>query len=76
MTNKRVKLDIAEIEQPELDAKLVAESIAEQLERRISQKRAMKQAMLRAHARRRQGLHDPLWRPPVGRRNGPCGDGA
>jgi small subunit ribosomal protein S3 len=48
VTNKRVKLDIAEIEKPELDAKLVAESIADQLERRISQKRAMKQAMLRA----------------------------
>ena len=48
LTNKRVKLDIAEIEKPELDAQLVAESIADQLERRISQKRAMKQAMLRA----------------------------
>ena len=48
MTNKRVKLDIAEIEHPELDAYLVAQSIAEQMERRISHKRAMKQAMLRA----------------------------
>lgn len=48
MTNKRVKLDIAEIEKPELDAFLVARSIAEQLERRISHKRAMKQAVLRA----------------------------
>jgi small subunit ribosomal protein S3 len=48
LTNKRVKLDISEIEHPELDAFLVAESIAEQLERRISHKRAMKQAMLRA----------------------------
>jgi small subunit ribosomal protein S3 len=48
LTNKRVKLDIAEIEHPEVDAFLVAESIAEQLERRISHKRAMKQAMLRA----------------------------
>ena len=47
-TGKRVKLDIAEIEQPELDALLVAASIAEQLERRISHKRAMKQAVLRA----------------------------
>lgn len=47
-TNKRVKLDIAEIEHPELDAQLVARSIAEQLERRISHKRAMKQAVLRA----------------------------
>ena len=62
MTNKHVKLDIAEIEHPEMDAFLVAESIAEQLERRISHKRAMKQAMLRALKARRQGLHDPLRR--------------
>ncbi len=48
VTNKKVKLDISEIERPELDAFLVAESIAEQLERRISHKRAMKQAILRA----------------------------
>ena len=48
VTNKKVKLDIAEIERPELDAFLVAESIAEQLERRISHKRAMKQSILRA----------------------------
>jgi small subunit ribosomal protein S3 len=48
ITNKKVKLDISEIERPELDAFLVAESIAEQLERRISHKRAMKQAILRA----------------------------
>lgn len=47
-TSKRVKLDIAEIERPELDSFLVARSIAEQLGRRISHKRAMKQAMLRA----------------------------
>lgn len=48
LTTKRVKLDIVEIERPELDAYLVAQSIAEQLERRVSHKRAMKQAMLRA----------------------------
>ena len=48
LTDKRVKLDISEIEHPEMDAYLVARSIAEQLERRISHKRAMKQAMLRA----------------------------
>jgi len=47
-TNKKVKLDIAEIEHPEVDAFLVAVSIAEQLQRRISHKRAMKQAVLRA----------------------------
>jgi small subunit ribosomal protein S3 len=48
LTNKRVKLDIAEIENPEIDADLVARSIAEQLQRRISHKRAMKQAVARA----------------------------
>lgn len=47
-TGKRVKLDIAEIERPELDSFLVARSIADQLARRISHKRAMKQAVLRA----------------------------
>lgn len=47
-TGKRVKLDIAEIERPELDSLLVARSIADQLARRISHKRAMKQAVLRA----------------------------
>ncbi|HIC88710.1 MAG TPA: 30S ribosomal protein S3 [Anaerolineae bacterium] len=48
LTGKRVKIDVVEIEKPELDARLVAESIAEQLERRISHKRAMKQATMRA----------------------------
>jgi small subunit ribosomal protein S3 len=47
-TGKRVKLDIAEIEKPEMDAFLVARGIADQLSRRISHKRAMKQAVLRA----------------------------
>jgi small subunit ribosomal protein S3 len=45
MTGKKVKIDVREINKPELDAYLVAESIAEQLERRISWKRAMKQAV-------------------------------
>ena len=48
MTEKAVKVDVHEIERPELDAFLVAESIAQQLGRRISQKRAMKQAATRA----------------------------
>ena len=47
-TGKRVKVDISEIERPEIDAYLVAQSIAEQLARRVSHKRAMKQAVLRA----------------------------
>jgi small subunit ribosomal protein S3 len=45
LTQKKVKIDVREIEKPELNARLVAESIAEQLERRISWKRAMKQSV-------------------------------
>ncbi len=48
LTGKKVKIDVAEIKRPELDARLVAESIAEQLERRVSFRRAMKQAVARA----------------------------
>jgi small subunit ribosomal protein S3 len=44
---KKIQLNIKEVQQPELDAKLVARSIAEQLERRIAYRRAMKQAMAR-----------------------------
>jgi small subunit ribosomal protein S3 len=54
MTGKRVSIDVQEIEQPDLDAKLVAENIVSQLERRISHNRAMKravQAAMRAGAR-------------------------
>ncbi len=54
LTQKKVKIDVREIDKPELNALLVAESIAEQLERRISWKRAMKQAVqktMRAGAR-------------------------
>jgi len=45
MTGKRVSVDVQEIEQPELDAKLVAENVVSQLERRISHSRAMKRAV-------------------------------
>lgn len=48
MTAKRVKIDVNEIDRPEVEARLVAESMAEQLERRVSYRRAMKQAMSRA----------------------------
>jgi small subunit ribosomal protein S3 len=44
----KVKLNIEEIRQPELDAFLVAESIAEQITKRVNYKRAMKQAVTRA----------------------------
>ncbi len=41
---KRVRIDVQEVERPELDAYLVAENIASQLGRRISHSRAMKRA--------------------------------
>ncbi len=53
-TKKRVRIEINEIRQPELDAYLVGRSIAEQLEKRISFRRAMKQAVqksMRANAK-------------------------
>jgi small subunit ribosomal protein S3 len=51
MTNisgKNLRLDVVEIDRPEMNARVVAESIAEQLERRVSHKRAMRQAVQRA----------------------------
>lgn len=48
LSGKKIKLNISEIHQPELDAQLVAESIAEQITKRVSFKRAMKQATQRA----------------------------
>lgn len=45
---KNLRLDVVEVERPEMDAHVVAESIVEQLERRVSQKRAMRQAITRA----------------------------
>lgn len=55
-TGKRVRLNILEISQPELDAQLVAENIAEQLRRRVSYRRAMKQAMSRTMLRGAKGV--------------------
>ena len=48
VTGKNLRLDVVEVERPEMDAYLIAESVAEQLERRVSQKRAMRQAVVRA----------------------------
>ena len=48
LSNKRARLNVQEIRQPELDAQLVAMSIAEQLGRRIAFRRAMHQAVGRA----------------------------
>lgn len=48
LTKRKVKLEIKEIRQPELDAYLVATNIAQQLSRRIAFKKAMKQAIQRS----------------------------
>ena len=47
LITKKIRLNIQEIRQPELDAYLVARSIAEQIERRVAYRRAMKQAIFR-----------------------------
>jgi small subunit ribosomal protein S3 len=47
ITSRKVKLEIKEIRQPELDAVLVATNIAQQLSRRIAFRKAMKQAVQR-----------------------------
>jgi small subunit ribosomal protein S3 len=41
-----VRLNIAEIRKPEVDAQLVAEGIAQQIERRVMFRRAMKRAVM------------------------------
>jgi len=44
-TGKRIKIEVQEIEKPDLNANLVAENIASQLSRRISHGRAMRRAI-------------------------------
>ena len=41
----RLRVDVEEIEHPELDAHVVAENVVEQLERRVSTRRAMRRAV-------------------------------
>jgi len=56
MTKKRVSVDVQEVEQPDLDAKLVADNVVSQLERRISHNRAMKRAIQSAMRAGAQGI--------------------
>ncbi|MDY7042031.1 MAG: 30S ribosomal protein S3 [Chloroflexota bacterium] len=48
LTGKRIRVDVSEVEQPDMNAYLVAENIAIQLEHRISHSRAMKRAVRQA----------------------------
>jgi small subunit ribosomal protein S3 len=52
----RVRVNIAEIRTPELDAYLVARSVADQLERRVAFRRAVKQAVQRTMQRGAVGV--------------------
>jgi len=51
-----VRINIAEIRKPELDAQLVAEGIAQQLERRVMFRRAMKRAVTNTMRLGAQGI--------------------
>lgn len=56
LSKRRVRVNIQEIRQPELDAHLVARSVADQLEHRVAHRRAMKQAVQRSVQRGAKGI--------------------
>jgi len=56
ITQRRVQLNIVEIEQPEINACLVGRNIADQMERRVAYRRAMRQAAQRAMQGGAQGI--------------------
>jgi small subunit ribosomal protein S3 len=53
---KKVKVEVTEIDKPDLDATLVAENIAGQLERRIGHSRAIKRAIGQAMRQGAEGI--------------------
>lgn len=55
-TAKKVKIEVVEIEKPDVDAQLVAEGIADQLQRRIGHSRAMKRAVGQAMRQGAKGI--------------------
>lgn len=56
LTGKAVKLEIEEINSPDIEAVLVADSIVNQLERRVSHSRAIKRAVQQAMRFGAQGI--------------------
>ena len=56
ITGKKVKVEVEEIDKPDLNARLVAVNIAGQLERRIGHSRAMKRAIGQAMRQGAQGI--------------------
>ena len=55
-SNRQVTIKVFEIENVDLDAKLLAELIAEQLEKRVAFKRAMRDALQRAQKQNVNGI--------------------
>ena len=55
-TDKKIMVDIKEVNRPDVDAQLVAENIATQLENRIPFRRAMKSTMSRARKAGAKGI--------------------
>jgi small subunit ribosomal protein S3 len=56
LTSTKVKLDIHEIKEPDLEARLVADNIANQLQRRISHRRAMQRAIAQSMRQGAKGI--------------------
>lgn len=56
MTGKKFKIEVSEVEKPDLNAFLVAENIAQQLEHRVSHSRAMRRAVQNAMRAGAQGI--------------------
>ena len=54
--NRRTRLNVKEVRQPELDAYLVARNIADQLERRIAFRRAIRQSLTRTMQAGAEGI--------------------
>jgi small subunit ribosomal protein S3 len=56
LTSKKIKIDVQEVDKPDLSARLVAENVSSQLERRISHGRAMRRAVQQAMRAGAQGV--------------------
>ncbi len=56
LTGKKVRVEVEEVENPDINATLVAQNVASQLERRISHSRAMKRAAQQAMRAGAEGI--------------------
>ena len=56
LTGKKVKVEVTEIDKPDVNAQLVAENIANQLERRIGHSRAIKRSIGQAMRQGAEGI--------------------